>query len=202
MLPHKLPFSFSILIEMNTIIAELRTISDSIVELNETISSSTFPYFDQYLDATFNGGDDVLLLLPAFQQACMGFNADFRLFEDYGSDFVSVSEALWKGRRDSVTFSPLNEAFTLACRNGDSGTVSRLLRGPIDPSANDNSALVAACENCHVDIVETLLKHTLVDAHIKNKCQKAFETYYSSNYLRLCINYEDFRRFAKIISRL
>lgn len=191
---------------MNAIITELRTISDSV---DETISSSTFPYFDQYLDATFNGGNDdaLLLLLPAFQQACMGFNADFRLFEDYGSDFVSISEALWKGGRDSVTFSPLNEAFTLACRNGDSGTVSRLLRGPIDPSANDNSAFVAACDNFHIDIVNTLLKHTLVDTTqliIKKKCQDLLVAYFRLNHLglfKVSAESEDFARLATIVLR-
>ena len=157
---------------MNAIITELRTISDSV---DETISSSTFPYFDQYLDATFNGGS----LLPAFQQACMD-DCDF----------------------------PINAAFTLACRHGDLDTVKRLLRSPIDPSANNNSAFVEACDNYHIDIVSTLLKHPLVDTTqliIINKCRDWLIAYFRLNHLgllKVSAESEDFALMAKIISRL
>ena len=103
--------------KMNAIIHAI-----SIITVDETISSSTFPFFEQYLNATFDGEGR---LLPAFQQSCM-----------------------------DDCFTLIDEAFVIACKNGDLKTVNRLLRGPIDPSAG----FVAACENGHVYIVTLLLR--------------------------------------------
>ena len=154
---------------MNAIIEQIRTIS---ISIDETISSSTFPFFEQYLDATFDGDD----LATAFQRACMDdcFVLVCSAFSNaYGiGDLKSINKLLRGGFIDPSGVN--NDAIRTASRKGHADVVKRLLEDPrVDPSVDNNVAFRWASQNGHFEVVRCLINDGRVD---KTSIQKAVLT--------------------------
>jgi len=95
---------------------------------------------------------------------------EYLLNKDFGAlkiDWYKIYEKIYDRKNDKV-YDDLPEILIRAADDGDFTTVNILILAGVDPTANDNAAIIVASFNGHVEVVKLLLQQPRADPTADN----------------------------------